>query len=283
AAGAPSTPAAAGALALFNRSVGPFEVTRANEVGYLPSVRVLDAAEAYRTPVSLPDGTIMVSHSASPASGNFNIVSFNPRTGARTTLVTAGGSKLDAQLVYKFPARKLYNNRRQLVFGGRADPSSPDSAVLHTPDAPMLFTLLTSNLRRGRPVDAFRAATSLAILVEEPCPANCAPNANGIYENRRELGSVSLADDGSARVTLPSKTGVVLQLRDGATVVATMTEEHQLGPGETVSMGVSETLFDAVCAGCHGSVSGSELDVQVTPDALTGASTSMSGAPVAPQ
>ena len=108
-------------------------------------------------------------------------------------------------------------------------------------------------------------------------------SANGIYENRRELGTVPLADDGSARVTLPSKTGVILQLRTGGTVVATMTEEHQLGPGESVSMGVSEELFDAVCGGCHGSVSGSELDVQVTPDALTGASRSLSTSAVSPQ
>jgi hypothetical protein len=39
-------------------------------------------------------------------------------------------------------------------------------------------------------------------------------------------------------------------------------------------MGVKEELFDAVCGGCHGSISGSELDVNVTPDALTGASRS---------
>ncbi|HET9991564.1 MAG TPA: hypothetical protein VFQ65_23705, partial [Kofleriaceae bacterium] len=65
-----------------------------------------------------------------------------------------------------------------------------------------------------------------------------------------------------------------------------MSEEHQLGPGELISMGVRETttntagatvqLFDAVCGGCHGSVSGHELDVVVTPDALTGASQSIS-------
>ncbi len=41
-------------------------------------------------------------------------------------------------------------------------------------------------------------------------------------------------------------------------------------------MGVSEPLFDAVCAGCHGSITGHELDVRVAPDALTGASASKS-------
>ncbi|MDB4964086.1 MAG: Periplasmic component of the Tol biopolymer transport system-like protein [Myxococcales bacterium] len=286
ASGAPNVAGGAGALATFNRSVGPFEASRANEVGYLASLRVLDATEAYRGPVSLPDGSIMVSYASNPAGGNFDIVAFNPRTGARTGLITGGGVHVDAQLVYKFPARKLYNNRRQLVFGGRAEPAlGPDTAVLHTPDAPMLFTLLTANLRRGRPVDTFRAASSLTVLTEDPCPANCTPNTNGIFQSRRELGSASLADDGSVRVTLPSKTGIILQLRDGANVVATMTEEHQLGPGENISMGVSENLFDAVCAGCHGSVSGSELDVQVTPDALTGASSSLSASrpPVSPQ
>jgi hypothetical protein len=41
-------------------------------------------------------------------------------------------------------------------------------------------------------------------------------------------------------------------------------------------MGVTEPLFDAVCAGCHGSITGHEIDVMVTPDALTGASASKS-------
>ena len=59
-------------------------------------------------------------------------------------------------------------------------------------------------------------------------------------------------------------------------VVVNMGEEHQLAPGEQISMGIREPLFDAVCGSCHGSVSGSELDVTITPDALTGASQSLS-------
>jgi hypothetical protein len=56
--GAPMNMGGAGALALFNRSIGPFEKDR-TDVGYLPSVRILDATEVYRGPVSLPDGRIM--------------------------------------------------------------------------------------------------------------------------------------------------------------------------------------------------------------------------------
>jgi hypothetical protein len=55
-----------------------------------------------------------------------------------------------------------------------------------------------------------------------------------------------------------------------------MREEHQLGPGENIAMGVQQPLFDAVCGGCHGSVSSDERDIAVTADALTGASVSVS-------
>jgi hypothetical protein len=86
---------------------------------------------------------------------------------------------------------------------------------------------------------------------------------------------VPLEADGSVLVELPSSTGLVFQLQDDREKpLLTMTEEHQFGPGEQIAMGVREELFDAVCGGCHGAVSGSELDVQVTPDVLTGASQS---------
>jgi hypothetical protein len=107
--------------------------------------------------------------------------------------------------------------------------------------------------------------------------SSCSANTNGIYQNRMVLGKAPLADDGSVKVRVPSQTGVILELQDdsGNTVVK-MSEEHQLGPGEHISMGISEKLFDAVCGGCHGSVTGKELDIAVTPDALTGASASAS-------
>jgi len=163
------------------------------------------------------------------------------------------------------------------VFGGN-DGGDQGHGVIHMPDAPLLFTLLTGNLRRGRPVDAFRDARYLAVYSEGPCPSSgCTANTNGIYENRQMLGNAELADDGSVRVQLPSGTGVVLELQDGNhKSIVKMGEEHQLGPGEQISMGVSASLFNAVCAGCHGSISGHELDVGVAADALTGASASKS-------
>jgi hypothetical protein len=55
-----------------------------------------------------------------------------------------------------------------------------------------------------------------------------------------------------------------------------MSEEDQLGPGEHISRGVPQKFFNSVCGGCHGSVSGKELDIAIDPDALTGASVSLS-------
>ena len=40
--------------------------------------------------------------------------------------------------------------------------------------------------------------------------------------------------------------------------------------------GAPRAVFNGICAGCHGSITGDELDVAVTPDALTGASVSRS-------
>jgi hypothetical protein len=288
ASGAPAVQSAAGALAIFSRSIGPFETNR-NTEGFLKSMRIVGDSTAtgragsragYRRPVSLPDGGIMAAFTADATAGAFQIVRVDPRpnaTAPHTPLIMGGtGSQLDAVLVYKHPPRKLYQNRRQLVFGGDAALGDPDHAVLHLPDAAGVFTLLTANLRRGRPVEAFREARYLAVYAEGLCPGGgCSANTNGIYESRMMLGRAELAKDGSVRVRLPSKTGVVLELQNAAGgMLVRMGEEHQLGPSERTSMGVRQELFDAVCGGCHGSVSGRELDIAVTPDALTGASSS---------
>ncbi len=285
----------AGTLAMFNRSVGPFEQDR-DDKGFLKSVTIVDPAATgrvgaptqggYRTPFGLPDGTIMVSYAAyngdlaTATSLDWDIVSIDPITGTRTTLIGGAGAQTDAVLAIKYPPRALYLNRRQLVFGGStdADLASQGRAVIHLPDAPMTFTLLTGNLRRGRPVDAFRKAVQLAIYAEGMAtPTTTTGNLDGIFQQRTLLGTAKLASDGSVKVNIPGGRGVVLELQDGSgNPIVTMSEEHQVSPGELISIGVGEALSDAVCGGCHGSVTGSELDIHVTPDALTGASRSAS-------
>ena len=296
--GVPLLKGGAGALAIFNRSIGPFEQGRGDS-GYLPSVRILGsggetghagATAGFRNPAPMPDGRILVSHASLPAL-NWDVVSLDPRTNTYQSLNIADthGAVVDAVLAYRSPARVLYDNRRQLVFGGASAADDDTHAILYMPDAPLVFTLLTGNLRRGRPVELFRKAKYLVVYSEGMCPAGgpCSRTTNGIFESRTMIGKAALADDGSVKVRLPAGQGVILELQDGdGASLVKMTEEHQLGPGEMISMGVRETitssttgetvqLFDAVCGGCHGSVSGKETDIVVTPDALTGASTSM--------
>ncbi|HTJ46486.1 MAG TPA: hypothetical protein VL463_30480 [Kofleriaceae bacterium] len=288
----------AGTLAIFNRSLGPFEMNR-SDPGYAKSVRIIDPAAtgrvgsptqgAYRNPFGLPDGRILVSYAAyngdlaAASSLDWDIVAIDPETGSRQSLIGGAGAQVDAVLAVKYPPRALYFNRRQLVFGGAYNPdlAAENKAIIHMPDAPMVFTLLTGNLRRGRPVDAFRHAAQLAIYAEGMAtPTTTSGNTpSGIFQNRTLLGTAPLASDGSVKIEVPAGRGIVLELQDGnGTPIVTMGEEHQVGPGEQVSMGVRQELSDAVCGGCHGSVTGSELDVHVTPDALTGASQSASAA-----
>ena len=49
-------------------------------------------------------------------------------------------------------------------------------------------------------------------------------------------------------------------------------EEMQFYPGEVVRQGFRKDLFNGMCGGCHGSVSGKEYDIAVNPDILTQAS-----------
>jgi len=47
-------------------------------------------------------------------------------------------------------------------------------------------------------------------------------------------------------------------------------------PGENIELAVPRRFFNSVCGGCHGSISGRELDITTDVDALTGASVSLS-------
>jgi hypothetical protein len=216
------------------------------------------AGGSYRSPFALPDGRIMASHAGGGL--DFDLVAVDPVTHERTTLLGGARAQLEAVVALRYEARPLYENRRQLVFGGAQDRSDAAHATVHFLDAPMLATLLGANLRRGRDPTPFRAADRLVFF-----------GADG-----GQLGSAMLAADGSARVRAPAGTPLYMALFNGGTPVFVMSEEHQFGPGENISLGVREELFDGVCGGCHGSVSGKEIDIGALPDALTGASESLS-------
>jgi hypothetical protein len=281
-----------GALATFNRSIGPFQADRGEE-SFLKSVQIVDAAATgkagtagvYRSPTSLPNGEILASYAANvtdPAAGTpkYDLAAIDPGTRVRRMLhADASRSAVEATLGYKRVETELYRNLPQLVFGGHIE-SGRDNAVMHLPDVPLLATLLDANLRRGRNVARFDGAVSLKVYLERPPPSANPGGLQGpeaVYVDRMPLGSAAFADDRSLKVVLPARLPLILELVDaGGNPVFTMREEHQMGPGEYITPGPPRRLFDGICGGCHGSISGSELDVAVTADALTGASISRS-------
>jgi len=288
-----------GALASFNRSVGPFELDR-GDINFLRSVTFFDPAAtgraatqgAYRNPVALTDGRILVSYApdvtdlAGATSVRYDLVVLDPRNSTRAAVAgfTGGASYVDAAIVMKREQRALFKNYTQLIFGGKGGQlSDPSLASVHFPDLPMLSTLLGANLRTGRFVDSLRGASKVVFYEHmappsDPAAARAAQTGSQmVYSQLNMLGSAGLASDGSAHVRLPSLTPIIMELQDGnGNSLFKMTEEDQLGPGEFISRGVPQSFFNSVCGGCHGSVGGRELDVAIDPDALTSASISLS-------
>jgi hypothetical protein len=283
-----------GALATFNRSIGPFEEDRMEKT-FLRSMAIVDPAATgrtptagvYRSPFSLPNGEILASYAANvtdPAAQTpkYDLVAVNEKTGARRPLASdAALSYVEAALGYKRAERLLFKNLPQLVFGGHGgDPGvSNDVGTMHFPDVALLATLLGANLRHGRNVDAFDAGTKLRISIEQPPPGPGAAvmGTQKVYSQRTVVGSAPLQGDHSLKVTVPANKPLIFEVLDDAgNVLFTMTEEHQVSPGEYVTPGAPRPLFNAICGGCHGSISGQELDIAVTADALTGASGSAS-------
>jgi hypothetical protein len=282
-----------GALATFNRSIGPFEQDR-TEKSFLRSMVIVDPAATgragttgvYRSPFSLPNGEILASYAANvtdPATQTpkYDLVAVAEKGGARRALASdAALSYVEAALGYKRAGRMLFRNLPQLVFGGSGgSTSSSDSGVMHFPDLPLLATLLGANLRKGRNVEAFDVGTQLRVSIEQapPGPGAAVTGTQKVFSQRTVVGTAPLRDDHSLKVTVPARKPLILEvLDDSGKVVFEMTEEHQVSPGEYVTPGAPRPLFNAICGGCHGSISGQELDVAVTPDALTGASNSMS-------
>jgi hypothetical protein len=211
----------------------------------------------------------------------YDLVAVNAVTGARRML-SAGGTQalVEATLGYKRAERLLFTNTPQLVFGGHPGQQSGTDAVMHFPDVSVLATLLGANLRSGRNFEAMDAATALKIYQEQP-PPNATPGglsgSQNTYTNRMSLGVAPLESDHSLKVFVPSGKPLILEFIDGSgNPLFTMSEEHQVSAGEYITPGPPRAVFNNICGGCHGSLGGSELDVAVSADALTGATVSAS-------
>ena len=162
-------------------------------------------------------------------------------------------------------------------------------ADVHVLDFPVLASLLFQNTPTGRLVDrdlkSFKLFEDLppALEVDAIGKAGEFAYTDGFgtaYARRRELGSVPVNGDGSARFVLPGGLPVVVGLPDTKLsrekgLPRNQREAMVFAPGEVVHQSFRADLFGALCAQCHGSISGRPVDTALVPDFVTQASSTV--------
>jgi WD40-like Beta Propeller Repeat len=308
----------AGALALVNRSLGidqrsadvadytqdPAAITFPNPDFYQRSFRILDDAAtgklsgtqgAYRNPSPLPSGDVLVSYAANVVAldsfdGNFDIVTVNVSSGARTPLVGGDDDELWPVAIYPRPTTGAFRSRLDEANGATQildDSERREVSDVTLMDVNLLSSLLFQNTRSGRPV--VDGGQALQGVWESLPPVGITSFADAeprflasddfgqVYVRRRLLGAPTVFGDGSAAMRLRGGVPITLQVfaklaGESASTLHFQREEMQFYPGEVSRQGFRSELFDGLCGGCHGSISGMENEVAVNPDILTQAS-----------
>ncbi|MDQ3036050.1 MAG: hypothetical protein M3Y87_26855 [Myxococcota bacterium] len=298
----------AGTIVIVNRSIGPDQDDRdPADRSYVRSMDVPapgafgGGTGAFRSPYPLPGGDVLVA-CASGASDltvggyDYDLCVLDPRTGATTNLGGRGGAAdVEGVAVYaRFP-REVFRSRIDEANGAtRIVPGATDAEILVN-DFHVLATLLFENRRTTRElrfeIGGFDVLEALAppegatSFDDGAVAADVVPDVFGrFYRATRELGHVDLAGDGSAHfrvrggapieLRVTDESGTPLMFDEGAPFSGEMTQrEHmQFYPGERSRQSFSRGLFNQLCGGCHGSISGRELDVAASVDVLTEAS-----------
>lgn len=294
-----------GALGVVNRSLGPDQFDRDPEDrAFLHSLSFPDPTTTgklgkpgtlYRGPAPLPSSWVVVSvaDGADPSTfgGAYALAMVDVRDGARLPLLSRPGvSLVDAAVVSAHPPTVPFtpNANEFRVEAGAAD------AEMRNVDLPMLASLFFDN-RRGPRTLPF-SARALGIHESLPPPSGVLSfgdlDKKFVVEDeygpawvaRRPLGVAPLFDDASLAYRIPGGVPFVLDLRPQKTGApfAVQLEEGQLYPGERAKGSFRRGLFDGNCGGCHGAVSGKEVDIHLRPDLVTQASAAVAigGIPV---
>lgn len=282
----------------------PAAISWPNPIFYQRSMRNLDPRAtgllsgtqgAYRSPSPLPDGDLLVSYAANVValddfSGNFDIVRVDVESGALTPVISGPEDELWPVAVYARPEQQVFRSRLDEANGATEvfdDPERRQVSDVTIVDAALLGSLVFQNTRTGRklvdvrqPIEAVweslppSGATSFA----DADPSFVSTDQFGeVYVRRRLLGAPSTFEDGSASMRLRGGVPILLQVvtqlaGDEKPTSHLQREEMQFYPGEVSRQGFRRELFDGLCGGCHGSLSGLEYDVVVNPDILTQAS-----------
>jgi hypothetical protein len=282
----------AGTIVIVNRSIGPDQDDRpADDRYYLPSQSFPMGGGVFRSPAGLPSGNVLVAcdlGASDPTVGgyDFELCELDPDSGAVSRVGGVPGmADVEAVPVFARGHREVFVSRVDEANGStRVEPGATDATV-EIVDFPLLATLLFRNTREGRPIDP--NIEGFNVYAEYPPMPGDTPNTSDafgdFYRRRERLGSVGLNADGSAAIRFrgglpivlePTSGGEPLTFADGGPFTGEMIQREQMQfyPGERSHQSFPRALFNGLCGGCHGSISGRELDVAADVDVLTTAS-----------
>ena len=295
-----------GTIAIVNRSIGPDQSDRDpadrafvhSLTNPTPGAFGGDSG-VYRSPAPLPSGRLIASCDQEAADLNgtphYGLCELDPSGVNPPRQLYRDGASVAVEPVAVFAraATPVFVSRSDEVNGSTSVEAGGDDAVVHYLDVQLLGTLLFANTRTGRPID--KRVAGFEWLQAEPPPAGAESfDALGgdvvdddfgrFYQKLHSLGKARMEVDGSLRVRLPAGVPISVALIDvdddplkfgsNAQFSGAMRQREamQFYPGEHSKQSLPRTLFNGVCAGCHGSISGRELEVGINVDVLTSAS-----------
>ncbi len=282
----------------------PDAISWPNPVFYQRSVRILDGQAtgklsgtqgAYKNAASLPNGRILVSYAPNVVdlgsiNGKFEIVMVDSISGQRTPLVSHGSEDLIWPVaVFARQNHGVFRSRLDEANGATTiytDEARRDRSEITVVDMQVFSSLMFQNTRTGRVLPG----KNFPVEVWESLPPESGVTNYGqggafvtddqfgqVYARRRLRGVAQPASDSSFKIQIPGGMPMVLATHvqlagENSPTVHFQREEMQFYPGEWVRQSFKKELFNGLCGGCHGSVTGLESDIAVNPDLLTQAS-----------
>lgn len=296
-----------GSIAIVNRSIGPDQSDRARgDRAYIHALTtpisgaLSGETGIFRSPSPLPDGSLIAScdldaTDLSAGDPHYALCQLDSAGQSSPTMLFRDDTRsvIEAVAVYARGNHGVFASRLDEANGSTSIDGGETDGVIHYLDVPMLGSLLFSNTREGRPIDPRVGGVALYQPMPPPTSLQDLDSASDdvmeddfgrFYQSLMPLGSARSAEDGSLRARVPAGVpltlaltnadGDVLSFGDNAPFSGAMRqrEAFQVYPGERTRQSMPRGFFNGLCAGCHGSVSGDELDIGVRVDVLTSAS-----------